>query len=70
MTKVRNNETINVKHLFIYRRQNNNMVHFYEKGGFLLKSFSRSAAASDYTNAKNLRTFQALKKAELHLFNK
>lgn len=46
------------------------MVHFYEKGGLLLKSFSRSAAASDYTNPKNLRTFQALRKAEIHLFNK
>lgn len=52
------------------RRQNNNMIHFYEKDGLLLKSFSRSAAASNYTNPKNLRTFQALRKAEFHLFNK
>lgn len=52
------------------RRQNNNMVHFYEKGGLLLKSFSRSAAASDYTDPKNLRTFEALRKAEFHLFSK
>lgn len=46
------------------------MVHFYERDGLLLKSFSRSAAASDYTNPNNLRTFQALRKSEFHLFNK
>lgn len=46
------------------------MVHFYEKGGLLLKSFSRSAAASDYTDPKNLRTFEALRKGEFHLFSK
>ncbi|CAO1327217.1 unnamed protein product [Diamesa tonsa] len=51
-------------------REKNNMVHFYERDGLLLKSFSRSAAASDYTNPKNLRTFQALRKSEFHLFNK